>query len=445
MMPHSIEAERTVLSCIVLEGALHLSKALDFKVGVDWFFHKPHQAIWRTVMGCHAHGKPLDAHVILEELRKGDPTLDSVGGVPGFSEATAYVATSMAFAYSLEQLRECYQLRQIAIIAEDTREAALIRKASLDDFVAKIGRVLAIKNSTESCKSLRDAASDCIGMVADILAGKITEENSGMAWPWRDWNRELGQVTPGELVVIAARPGRGKSSVARQVAWEWAQKYGNVLLFSREMPIDQLAPLFAQVRSGVSWREVRRGLAHKADAAKFTRGLEEVAGLKTLHVFDQDRTLAQITARVEACRTFMPVKAIIVDYLQRYDPQQERGETRDIAIGRMTMALKDIAVSLKIPVVLLAQLGRDVEKESRAPRLSDLRESGNIEQDADRVLFIHAPEERRDGSTQDLLDQSIASIEVNIIQAKGRSDGVAIVPMDFHRPTTSFRQVAFTA
>jgi len=180
-----------------------------------------------------------------------------------------------------------------------------------------------------------------------------------------------------------------------------------------------------------------------ADAKKFTQGLKEVAEMKTLSVFDQDRTLSQITARVEACKTFMPVKAIIVDYLQRYDPQQERGETRDIAIGRMTMALKDLAVSLKIPVILLAQLGREVEKENRQPRLSDLRESGNIEQDADRVIFIHAPDEKLDGSTQDLNDQSLSRIEVNICQAKGRSDGVATLTMSFHRPTTTFHQIAY--
>ena len=164
--------------------------------------------------------------------------------------------------------------------------------------------------------------------------------------------------------------------------------------------------------------------------------------MKTLSVFDQDRTLSQITARVEACKSFMPVKATIVDYLQRYDPQQERGETRDIAIGRMTMALKDLAVSMKIPVILLAQLGREVEKENRLPRLSDLRESGNIEQDADRVIFIHAPDTKEDGGTQDLNDQTLQRIEVQIVQAKGRSDGVASLTMSFHRPTTTFNAIA---
>lgn len=441
-LPHSIEAERTVLSCIVLDGASYLSKALDYRISESWFYHRPHQVIWKGIMGCHAHGKPVDAHIILEELRKKDPSLDSIGGVPGYSEATGHSSTGVAYTYSLDQLRELYQLRQIAIISEETREAALVKKASMDDFVAKIGRVLALKNATQVCKSLSQAATDCIGRVADILAGKETEETSGLEWPWSDWSTDMGAAAPGELIIVAARPGRGKSSCARQAAWHWANKYGNVLFFSREMPIEQLAPLFAQIRSGVSWRSIRRNAGFQSDVAKFTAGLEEVSNLKTLHVYDQDRTLSQITARVEACKSFIPVKAIIVDYLQRYDPQQDKGETRDMAIGRMTMALKDMAVSLKIPVILLAQLGREVEKENRIPRLSDLRESGNIEQDADRVIFIHAPDTKDDGTKQDLNDQSLQRIEVNIIQAKGRSDGVATINMSFHRPTTTFMSIA---
>ena len=100
---------------------------------------------------------------------------------------------------------------------------------------------------------------------------------------------------------------------------------------------------------------------------------------------------------------------------------------------------------MKIPVILLAQLGREVEKENRLPRLSDLRESGNIEQDADRVIFIHAPDEKQDGGTQDLNDQTLQRTEVQIVQAKGRSDGVASLTMSFHRPTTTFNAIHRTS
>ena len=439
-LPHSIEAERTVLSCIVLDGPTYLIKALDYRVQPDWFHHLPHRKIWTSIIGCHVHGRPFDAHIICEELKKAG-ALDAVGGIQGFSEATGYLEhgpTGVTFSYSLDQLRDNYQLRQLALVAEETREAALVKRANMDDFVSKISRILALKNATQVSKTLSQAATDCIGKLADILAGKETEENAGLEWPWSDWNTDMGQATAGELIIIAARPGRGKSSCARQVAWNWANKYGTTILFSREMPIAQLAPLFAQITSGVSWRTVRRKLAMDSDNAKFKQGLVSVAQNKNLLVFDKDRTLSQITARIEAIKAFNPPKAIIVDYLQLYVPPHGKGETRDIAIGQATLAFKDLAVSLGIPVVLLAQVSRDVEKENRIPRLSDLRESGNIEQDADRVIFIHAAEEKEDGGTQDLTDQSIQRLEVNIVQAKGRSDGVASLTMSFHRPTTTF-------
>ena len=118
------------------------------------------------------------------------------------------------------------------------------------------------------------------------------------------------------------------------------------------------------------------------------------------------------------------------------------GQVLLILIGQVTLAFKDLAVSLGIPVVLLAQVSREVEKESRVPRLSDLRESGNIEQDADRVLFIHLPQENSEGQPQTVNDQHLTTLEVELVQAKGRDNGCASVKMAFHRPTTKFHQLA---
>jgi replicative DNA helicase len=138
----------------------------------------------------------------------------------------------------------------------------------------------------------------------------------------------------------------------------------------------------------------------------------------------------------------MQVKAVVIDYLQLYVPPHGKGETRDIAIGQTTLAFKDLAVSMGIPVILLAQVSREVERENRVPRLSDLRESGNIEQDADRVIFIHLPSENSEGGTQTLNDQTVQNLEVEIVQAKGRDNGCASIRMVFNRPTTKFQQIA---
>ena len=164
--------------------------------------------------------------------------------------------------------------------------------------------------------------------------------------------------------------------------------------------------------SGVSVKAVSSQHAMPGDVNKFKSALADIETnlSKTLHIFDSDKNPQQIAARIEACKAFMSIKAVVIDYLQLYVPPHGKGETRDIAIGQVTLAFKDLAVSLGIPVVLLAQVSREVEKESRVPRLSDLRESGNIEQDADRVLFIHLPSENSEGTPQTVNDQNLSTL-----------------------------------
>lgn len=216
---------------------------------------------------------------------------------------------------------------------------------------------------------------------------------------------------------------------------------GDVAFFSREMPVGQLPQLFAQSISGLSWREARKGYMHKHDMLKFAETLRECKKNTKLHIFDKDSTVSQICARIKAMRQTKDIKAVFVDYLQAYDMEQTKGETRDVAIGRFTRALKDIALDLNIPVVLLAQLSRSVEKEEREPRASDLRESGNVEQDCDRVMFVHWLPKDRSGIAQDFQDYSRVTIAAQLIQVKNRNGSNARLDMDFHRPTTTFKSV----
>ena len=162
---------------------------------------------------------------------------------------------------------------------------------------------------------------------------------------------------------------------------------------------------------------------------------------RNLIINDRDRTIDQVVARIAAgCRSDEPLLAVAVDYLQRYDVQQARGETRDIAIGRATMALKDSAIQNKLTVFLGAQIGRGSERENRAPRLSDLRESGNIEQDSDRVWFMWIPDQTPEGGAQDPNDQDVPVVYVQLLQAKGRGDGLGKINLAFHRRLTTFTE-----
>lgn len=441
-LPNSPEHERAVLSGVLLDGPAALSRALDAHVEEDTFHEAVHRKVWRSILWLHKNGKPIELSVLAEELKK-DKKLDAIGGYEALISATSGSGTTATFAYSIERIRELQTLRKLIHIAEETKEKALAYSGNPEDFVAQVTKAIAIRNSNDKSKTLEEAAKEAIDLCERIGRGEQTEQDKGMAFPWHDWNTHFGPATAGELIVLAARPGRGKSSAARQIAWQWSQQYGDVLLFSREMPVGGLPFLFAQSMSGHSWRHFRRMELDLHAQKEFMAELHVVAKNTSLRIFDRDRTINQITARVQAYKQLRPIKGIVIDYLQRYDPMQDKGETRDAAIGRMTMAFKDLAIELNCPVLLLAQVGRDVEKENRPARLSDLRESGNIEQDADRVIFLDAPDiNKRTGTQQNLNDGSLTDVYVNAIQAKGRGEGQHTAEMMFHRPTTTFRDLA---
>ena len=211
-LPHNEEAERIVLSCIMNEGASALIKALDYRVTDSWFYYQPAKAIWKAINESHIRGLGLEPHIICSELKKVDPDLKKVGGLPNFAEISGAAPTSMAFIYSLDALRDAYQSRELAVVASETQQLALSGKPQVDEFVSKISKVLAIRNQTATQVTLKDAASCVIADLAKLLSGEVQEH--GMTWPWSDMTKELGAATGGELIIVAARPGIGKSSMA---------------------------------------------------------------------------------------------------------------------------------------------------------------------------------------------------------------------------------------
>lgn len=437
IIPFSSEAERGVLGCIFIDGQLALAKCLDHKIDENHFHDQINQRIWKTFLWLFRTSKPLSLDVMVEEL-KSTGKMDEIG-IDRLLDVSGATPTTAEFKYWMMKLREVYIFRQVHLIALQVAQDAKELKGTPEDFVAKVHAVLSIQQAAKPQKTLWQAASETLQKCLRMDKGEKTLEDRGMSWPWRDWNSRLGTCKGTELVILAARPSRGKSSAGRQIALHWAQTYGDVIYFSREMSVEEINPLFAQSLCRKSWKQYENLFQNEKD--EFKDAVKKVETMRNLHIFETDRTINQLVARVRSFGTTNKLKGIVIDYLQRYDPQQEKSETRDMALGRLTGALKDLALELKIPVVLLAQLGRGVEKEVREPRLSDLRESGNIEQDADRVIFLDWPSMKPDGSSQDLNDGSINYVFVNAIQAKGRGEGCDRVPMMFNRPIASFESI----
>lgn len=435
--PHSTQSEEILLSSCFIDPAEAIRKSLDAKVCDESFYVPANRLIWRTVLWAWRKNIPVEVAAICEELKKMGK-LDEVGGLPMLLRVSSASPTTAGLVHAIETVQERWMLRQLIHRGTKVVEDAYNYTGDIASFVQNIEDALSVREGLEKQVTWDVACDEAIERLKRISEGKQTEEDVGLEWPWKDATRFLGPVQKGELVVLAARPSRGKSSVARQLAMFWADEYGPIDLYSREMPIGQLPVLFAQTVCGHSWREARYGRLHAKDVSEFTEALRTVKAIKNLRIHDRDKSFTQLFARVRAQVQLAKPKAIIIDYLQIYDVEQQKGETRDMAIGRITKALKDLAIDLNIPVILLAQISRSVEKEEREPRLSDLRESGNIEQDADRVVFVHWPQKDGDGMFVDFNDHAITTIHAKLLQAKGRGEGQGTCELTFKRPVASF-------
>jgi replicative DNA helicase len=248
--------------------------------------------------------------------------------------------------------------------------------------------------------------------------------------PWRSWDMDATPIKAGELITIAGRPGTGKTALAVQLA-DKAQAQGSVAVFSLEMAGEELIDRMSRQRVAFDRTDGR-------DA--FIRAIRSIGGSKRLHVFDTQNRYAMATIESHSRLLSMApggLALIVVDYLQLIDPTDRRAP-REQQVAEMSRRFKQLAGALKCPVLLLAQLNRESEKDERRPKLSDLRESGAIEQDSDRVWFLW-----RDPSLAPA-GQEGPCAEVQLIQAKCRAGPANIAKkFMFNRPAFRFDPIQF--
>lgn len=438
---YSEEAEKYLLSMIFLQDK-DLAEAIDLGLRPKHFHDDANAALYDEAVQMFSLGEGIVLEEFISSMQKGGK-LDKIGGLGKFAEVTGEIISSKSVKYWVDEIVDRYHRRQLIELSQKSAECAQDLDVSPNTIAASLSnRALDVINEHEKPITLQSAAEDALALVDRIQSGEATEQELGMPTPIDAINRFLGMPRPGELITIAARPGGGKSSMMRALIRHIAENYGRALYLSREMPMKELVMVFAQERSCVSWRHVRDGDALDNQVAKFKEALEDIGKMgRNLIINDRDKTVDQLVARIAAgARSDDPLRAVAVDYLQRYDAQQQRGETRDMAIGRFTMAMKDAAITNNLTVFLGAQIGRGSERENRAPRLSDLRESGNIEQDSDRVWFMWIPDKTPEGGMQDPNNQDAPVIYVQLLQAKGRGDGLGLINLAFHRRITTFTQ-----
>jgi replicative DNA helicase len=391
-MPANMDVERFVLGSFLLQGAEAVEKS-GVAITGDCFALEKHRRIWRAIADLHRERKPIDRVTVAEELLRVDE-LDSVDGLGYLVTLDDGLPSLANIDRYVDILIEKAAVRRIAVVAQSTMNRALIAEDRAEDIIASTRAALdgiETRRETASWKDFEATVKEHGGTFEDFISPCRNGAARGIRTPWEPVNSCLSMIEPGTLFVLAARPGMGKSGAAIQLARRAAQDGHGVAYISLEMTAAALERrLLAQI-SGVDAFRMRSGFLDSEERDR-VREAREIRRRLPIRINDKGcRTAPAILAALRELRTHTPIGICLVDHFHLVRGLSAREEER-VRYNRIADDFQTAARETDIPFVVLAQLSRKCEEENRAPGLSDLKETGKLEENSDVVMFIHRPE-----------------------------------------------------
>lgn len=435
-LPHSLEAEEYLLSCCLLDGADVVSRCLEAKISARSFYDSKHGVIYERLLELYNRQAPIDISVVAEELKTARQ-LEQIGGYAFLAQVSSRIPTTAQAGYFIEKVREQALLREIIRSATGAVEDCYGFTGGIDEFVDQIEtKIFSVTQNrvSESAKQMREPTREAMNVITKMMMKK--GELTGLSSGFKDLDQMMWGFQRQEMIVLAARPSMGKTSLALNFAEAAAlPKKGPpsaVLIFSLEMGASQLALRMLCSRARVNMKLLRDGLLSK-NGEEQTKLLEAADEFSKAPIYIDDSSaisIMQLRAKARRIHSRTPLGFIVVDYLQLLSPTDPK-VPREQQVAEASRGLKAIAKELDVPVLVLSQLNRSSEKDNRTPKISDLRESGSIEQDADVVLMLARP---RDADEK----FQVAADSAELIVAKQRNGPVGELKLTFLRDITRF-------
>jgi len=435
-MPHSVEAEEYLLSCCLLDGADVISRCLEARIRPESFYLNAHGIIFERLIDLYNRQVLIDASVVAEELKTAKQ-LEAVGGYAFLTQVSSRIPTTAQAGYFIDKVRELHLLREIIKAGTGAVEECYNFSGGIDEFVDQVeSRLFAVTQNrvSESAKPMREPTREAMNVITKMMMKK--GEMTGISCGFKDLDALTWGFQRQEMIVLAARPSMGKTSLALNFAEAAAMpKRGEavpVLVFSLEMSAAQLALRMLCSRARVNMKLLRDGLLSKnGEEQNRLVGAADEFSKAPLFIDDSSAlSIMQLRAKARRIHARTPLGFIVVDYLQLLSPTDSK-VPREQQVAEASRGLKSLAKELNVPVLVLSQLNRSSEKENRNPRLADLRESGSIEQDADVVLMLARP---RDADEK----FQVAADSAELIVAKQRNGPVGELKLTFLRDYTRF-------
>jgi replicative DNA helicase len=434
--PHATDAERAVLGALLLEPAAY-EAVVDQGLHPEHFYRPAHGIIFRVIAELHAAAEPIDTLTVVDELlRRGQ--LEQIGGAAAISQLEALLPTAAHVGAYARLVREKSVLRSLIENATQVVQSAYAQDRRVEEILDDAERsILEISqgNSKKSIVPMHELVKRATQQLEKAFNNKSAI--TGIATGFRQLDYMTSGLQPGELIIVAARPSMGKTAFTLNLAAHVAMRlHKPVMFFSLEMGADQLVQRLLGAEARVDLSNLKKGMIKTEDWSM----LAEASGrLSEAALFIDETPSISVTDMRNKCRRQMHetgLSMVIVDYLQLMQgpPGYDNKATE---VGEISKGLKTLARELSIPVIALSQLNRGVESRTdKRPMMSDLRESGAIEQDADIIAFLYREEYYlRDKTPEDKI--GIAEI----ILAKHRNGPVGSIELRFFNNITRFENL----
>jgi len=439
--PHSIEAEMSTLGSMMLDQQA-IEKVAEI-LRADDFYREAHRILYEVILSLAERHIPVDLLTVQEELRRRDQ-LEEIGGLPALVQIVESVPTASNAEYYARIVEEKAILRRLIRAAHDILQLTDDPELELQDVIDRAEQ--AIFSVAQRRLGRYFSPIDRLLLQALEHIERVQLSGRGILgipthFPALDY--KTSGLQPSELIILAARPSVGKTALALNIAENVALRENRpVAIFSLEMSREQLVQRMLCSQAGVSGNRIRHGTLTEEDWERLQLAAER---LFRAPIFIDDTSGLSVLEMRAKCRRLKAERndlaLIVIDYLQLIRSHSRRAENRNQEIGEIARALKGLAREFEVPVLVLSQLSRAVERrEEKRPILSDLRDSGSIEAEADVVIFIHRPNRRSDDLDEDEPREAgiIPTEEVEIIIAKQRNGPTGKISLGFQPALSRF-------
>lgn len=434
--PHAVDYEEILLGeC--LQSNESFMKSIQILRNSEVFYKPAHQTIWDSMVALTDQGDRVDI-ATLTRYMIDHGKIDEIGGHYYIAQLTSKAVSS--YLVGVEKLcfviKEKHILRHGISFSNDLSKKAFEGTTTLDEYMKMCNDHLMevskmVFENTGGNRTFDDALDNARRDLNTRIEKALKGELSGLPTGSRALNELTNGFRNGDLIVIAGRPSMGKTAIVLMMIWAASLAQNFIEVFSLEMSDTKLADRLIIGKSGVNPHRYKTGTTTEDEINQIDTTISEMKGNKYLRIDDNSNvSLSSIRAKATLAKSKGELNGIVIDYLQLMETDEKaNAQNREREVAITTRGLKLLAKQLDVPVILLAQLNRGVEKrtgDAKIPNLSDLRESGAIEQDADMVIFIHRPE--RYGITEDAEGNSLIGI-IQLVIAKYRDGDTGIIEL----------------